>query len=120
MNLARRRGGAKSSEEEQERLEIADDLLQEGGGFSKLPHFFLWKQFQSVRQCFHAALPSLPQYFFSFRSCSETDPAGVFRSGAADEFFTLEAGNDAAHCRGADLLGVGKFAEGSRAAKDQD
>jgi hypothetical protein len=57
---------------------------------------------------------------YAFGGGFEADAAGVFGGVTAHQARALEAGDDAAHSRWPDLLGIGELAEGLRpASKDQ-
>jgi len=67
-----------------------------------------------------AALARFPHEAHPFWGCFEADAATVFCGVAADESGALEAGDDAAHGRGADLFGLGKLAKRLWTAKDEN
>jgi hypothetical protein len=101
-------------------LKIAKNLLQERCGLAELPQVFFRKQFKSIRQSFYAAFAAFRKNFFSFRSCGKTDSSSVFSCVAFYEAGALKSSDDAAHRGRANLFGIGKLAEGFRAAKDKD
>jgi len=103
-----------------ENLETSNDLLEEGEGVGELLAFVFWKLPHRFGQAFDAALAAFPHQADTFGRRLEADAAAVCGSVASDQARALEAGDDAAHGRRADLLGVGKLAKRSGAAEDED
>lgn len=101
-------------------LEIADNLLELSYGLVQL----LPSGFRQARhgrgERVDAALASFPHETHPFWGCFEADAATVFCGEAADESGALEAGDDAAHGRGADLFGIGKLAKRLWSAEDEN
>ncbi len=86
----------------------------------KLLAFVFWELPHRFGQGFDAALAAFPHQADTFGRRFEADAAAIRGGVASDQARALEAGDDAAHGRRADLFGVGKFAERSGAAEDED
>jgi hypothetical protein len=101
-------------------LDISHDLLEQGESFAELLSLAFGEPIHCAGKRLHAALARFPHQVDAFGRRLEAHAAAVFRGMPTDESGALEANDDAAHCRWADLLGVGKFAERSGPAKDED
>jgi hypothetical protein len=103
-----------------ERLEFPNDLLQQLEGAPELLAVIFGERGEGCSQRFDAALAALPHQADTFGRCFQSHAAAIFGGVAAEQSRALEAGDDAAHSRWSDLLGIGKFAKRSGATEDQN
>jgi hypothetical protein len=101
-------------------LEIPHDLLEKSESFAELLSVVFEEPVHRFGKGLHAALARFPHQADAFGRSFEAHAAAVFRGMPTDERGALEAGDDAAHCWRANLLGVGKLAERSGSAEDED
>ena len=101
-------------------LQRAKELLEEAGELVEAAHFAFRETGERLCQQFDPSGAGALHQLYSFRSSFETDAAGVLSCVAANQAGTLQAGDDAAHGRWADLFGIGELAERARSRKDQD
>jgi hypothetical protein len=101
-------------------LEISHDLLEQSNGCAELLLFVFGESGNGTGKRFYAPFARFPHKANAFGGRFEANAAAVFGGVAADQSCALEAGDDAAHGGGADLLGLGKLAQRSGAAKDED
>jgi hypothetical protein len=103
-----------------EKLETSNDLLEQGESVVELLAFVFGELPHGFGQGFDAALTAFPHQADTLGRRFEADAAAVCGGVASDQARALEAGDDAAHSRRADLFGVGKLAKRSGAAEDED
>lgn len=79
----------------------------------------LGERVECVGESFYSPLAAFPHQTDAFGRSFEPNAAAIFGGVAADEARAFQASDDAAHGGRADLLGIGKFAEGFWPAKNE-